>query len=179
MAGQEGDGERVIARLRRHGRALVWPTVALAAIAFVLAYFGGRLPEEWQNVALLIAAAVLAIALFVIPLLRWLSLSYTITTRRLILRRGLLVRVRQELLHSRGYDLTVRKSALQSMFGSGDLLINTGLEHPVVLEDVPKADLVQDALHDLMESNMNPVAFRRQQSSAAGETVRFETDELP
>lgn len=179
MAGQEGDGERVIARLRRHGRALVWPTVALAAIAFLVAYFGGRLPEEWQNLALLIAAAVLAIALFVIPLLRWLSLSYTITTRRLILRRGLLVRVRQELLHSRGYDLTVRKSALQSMFGSGDLLINTGLEHPVVLEDVPKADLVQDALHDLMESNMNPIAFRRQQGSAAGDTVRFETDELP
>lgn len=179
MAGQEGDGERVIARLRRHGRALVWPSLALAVVAFGLAYLGGRMPEEWQNLALLIAAVVLIVALFLVPLLRWLTVSYTITTRRLILRRGVLVHVRQELLHSRGYDLTVRKSALQRVFGSGDLLINTGLEHPVVLEDVPRADLVQDALHDLMESNMNPVAFRRQQGSAAGDTVRFETDELP
>ncbi len=163
MAGQEGDGERVIARLRRHGRALVWPTLALAAIAFLLAYFGGRRPEEWQNLTLLIAALVLAVALFVIPLLRWLSLSYTITTRRLILRRGLLVRVRQELLHSRGYDVSLTRGPLQALFRSGDVRINTGLEAPVVLKDVPNANLVLAALQDLMEASGNPMASRRQQ----------------
>jgi membrane protein YdbS with pleckstrin-like domain len=178
MTGHEGDGERVVARLRRQGRALVLPCVALVAIVFALTYFGGRMPEPWLNLAILILGLVLLVLLVAVPVLRWLSQSYTVTTRRLVLRRGVLVRVRQELLHSRGYDLTVRKSAIQSVFGSGDLLINTGLEHPVVLVDVPRADLVQSALHDLMESNMNPVAFRRQEGAAAGETVRFEPDEL-
>jgi hypothetical protein len=48
------------------------------------------------------------------------------------------------------------------MFGSGDVLINTGLERPVMLRDVPGADLVQAALHDLMERSLNPIAAQRQ-----------------
>ena len=101
-----------------------------------------------------------------LPLLTWLGRNYTITTRRIVLRGGLCVRTRQELLHSRGYDVTVRKAGLQLLFGSGDVRINTGLEHPVVLRDVPGADLVQAALHDLMERSLNPIAARRQQEQS-------------
>ena len=64
---------------------------------------------------------------------------------------GLMVRTRQELLHSRGYDVTVRQNGMQQLFRSGDVLINTGLDRPVVLHDVPSAALVQSALHELME----------------------------
>ena len=71
------------------------------------------------------------------------------------------MRSRQELLHSRGYDLTVRKNAVQSLFRSGDVLVNTGLDRPVVLWDVPGADLVQATLHDLMEADATLVAQRR------------------
>jgi hypothetical protein len=87
----------------------------------------------------------------------------------------LLIRLRQELLHSRGYDVTVRKNSLQSAFGSGDVQINTGLDRPVVLKDVPSADLVQAALHDLMEASQNSVAARRQreQSSASDESTAW------
>src|SRR5476649_2785001 len=122
--------ESVVARLRPHGRALFWPTLALLLIVAATAYYFGRLPEDWQNLALLGVAALLALLLWVVPLLLWLGRNYTITTRRIILRSGFIVRVRQELLHSRGYDVTVRKNGLQSVFGSGDVQINTGLEHP-------------------------------------------------
>ena len=105
--------------------------------------------------------------LFLLPLAFWLSKRYTITTRRIILRHGFFVRVRQELLHSRGYDISVRRSWLQSAFRSGDVRINSGLEQPVVLQDVPKADLVQSALHDLMEHSQNIVSTRRQQDESA------------
>ena len=47
-------------------------------------------------------------------------------------------------------------------FGSGDIEVNTGLDRPVVLRDAPNADLVQGALHDLMEASLNPIAARRQ-----------------
>jgi uncharacterized membrane protein YdbT with pleckstrin-like domain len=110
---------------------------------------------------------VLAIlVLWLLPLVAWLGTRYTITTRRIVLRHGFFVRIRQELLHSRGYDIVVRKNAMQSLFGSGDVRINTGLEHPVVLRDVPGADLVQSVLHDLMERSLNPIAARRQAESA-------------
>ena len=66
--------------------------------------------------------------------------------------------------------MTVRQNGLQSLFGCGDVLVNTGLDRPVRLRDVPSADLVQSALHDLMEGSLNPIAARRQAAdSAAGD----------
>jgi uncharacterized membrane protein YdbT with pleckstrin-like domain len=132
-------------------------------------YFYGQFPEEWENLGVLVGAALLALLLWLLPLFAWLGRNYTITTRRIVLRSGFLVRVRQELLHSRGYDVTVRKNALQSVFGSGDVLVNTGLDRPVVLKDVPRADLVQAALHDLMEASQNAVATHRQQDASRGD----------
>lgn len=167
--------EAVVARLRSHGRAMVLPCLVLVADAAALGYFGGTFPEQWQNWALLAAAGLVAVLLFLLPLIAWLGRNYTITTRRIVLRGGLFVRTRQELLHSRGYDVTVRKTGLQAMFGSGDVLINTGLERPVRLRDVPGASLVQATLHDLMELSVNPVASRRQQEQAhpPDETTAF------
>lgn len=167
--------EAVVARLRSHGRAMVLPCLVLVADAAVLGYFGGTLPEEWQNWALLAGAGFVAVLLFLLPLIAWLGRNYTITTRRIVLRGGLFVRTRQELLHSRGYDVTVRKAGLQAIFGSGDVLINTGLERPVMLRDVPGATLVQATLNDLMELSVNPVASRRQQEQAhpPDETTAF------
>ena len=167
--GQSGavqETEHLVATLRSHGRAMFWPSVVLIGCVGATAYFYGKFPEVWQNVVILITGAFLIFALWLLPLLAWLGRRYTITTRRIVLRRGVLVRVRQELLHSRGYDITVRKNAFQSMFGSGDVQINTGLEHPVLLKDVPGADIVQGALHDLMERSINPIAARRQASES-------------
>src|SRR5690606_30569567 len=109
--------ESVVARLRPHGRRLFWPSILLIATIGAVAFFFGRLGEEWQNLSLLAGGALFIVLVWVLPLLSWLSHRYIITTRRLVLRKGFFVRTRQELLHSRGYDVTVRKNALQSMFG--------------------------------------------------------------
>ncbi|MCU1404112.1 MAG: hypothetical protein JWQ43_415 [Glaciihabitans sp.] len=158
--------ERVVASLRPHGRALFWPSLALVIISGVTAYFVGSFDAAWQNWTIFGLGAALVVLVWLLPMFAWLGRRYVITTRRIVLRRGLFVRSRQELLHSRGYDVTVRKNALQSMFRSGNIQINTGLDHPVVLTDVPNADLVQAVLHDLMEANQNFVSTRRQQSAS-------------
>jgi len=168
--------EAVVARLRPHGRALVFPSLVLIAVAAAFGYFFGSFDELWQNIAVAAAAVLIVLVCWLLPLLTWLGRHYTITTRRIVLRSGFFVRLRQELLHSRGYDLTLRQNGLQSMFRSGDILINSGLERPVVLRDVPSAVLVQSALHDLMEASASAVAARRQheQSLSNDETTRFE-----
>jgi uncharacterized membrane protein YdbT with pleckstrin-like domain len=174
MSGEVPSAEVVVARLRRHGRRLFWPSVALVAMAGAAGYFFGRFPETWQNLLVLGIAAVLALLLWLVPLISWLACNYTITTRRIILRSGILVRVRQELLHSRAHDVTVRKSGLQSLFRSGDVLINTGLDRPVVLRDVPTADLVQAALHDLIETSYGTAERgRREVPASLDETTRW------
>ena len=155
--------ESVVARLRSHGRAVVLPCVVLIADAGALGYFAGTFNEDWQNWLVVAGALLVAIVVFLVPVVVWLSRNYTITTRRIVLRGGLFVRTRQELLHSRGYDVTLRRSPVQALFGSGDVRINTGLEKPVVLRDVPNASLVQSTLHDLMEHSLSSMASRRQQ----------------
>ncbi len=168
--------ESVVARFRPHGRALFWPSLFLIAAVGAMTYFYGSFAETWQNMAVLFGGLLFIVLAWLLPLLSWLAHRYTITTRRIVMRRGFFVHVRQELLHSRGYDVTVRKNTLQSMFRSGDVRINTGLEQPVVLRDVPNADLVQGALHDLMEASMNPIAARRQaEQSHPDETTAWGT----
>lgn len=169
--GAAAPAEQVIARLRPHARAMFWPCIALLAAAGGAGYYAGTLPQLWENVSVVAAAGLVALLLFLLPLGSWLSKHYTITSRRLIVRRGFFVRVRQELLHSRGYDVTVRRNWIQSVFRSGDIRINAGLDRPVVLRDVPHAGLVQSALQDLMENTRNVVSAHRQfDESVPGET---------
>ncbi|MCU1447547.1 PH domain-containing protein [Cryobacterium sp.] len=143
--------EVVIARLRRHGRALFWPTLFLFGICAVTGYFYGSFAEPWLNTLLLAGAAAAAVLLWLVPVVAWLTRRYTITTRRIILVHGLFVRTRQEVLHSRGYDVSVRRTWLQALVRSGTIRVSTGTEHRLDLRDVPDAALVQQALQDLTE----------------------------
>jgi len=161
---EAAEPERVVAKFRAHGRRLFFPTVLLIAVAGATGYFSGWFPEEWQNWAVLAAGALLAVLFFLVPTVRWLSTRYVITTRRIILRRGLLVNTRSELMLVRAGELTVRTSLMQAMFRSGDVRIGTGPGEFAVLRDVPRADLVSEVIGDLLESQHVPahaVRFRR------------------
>lgn len=145
--------EAVVARLRPHVRALFWPTVLLVAVSAAYGYFGGRYLEGWLPIAIGGAAGVLVLVGWVYPLLAWLASNYTITTRRTVVRRGVFVRERREVLHSRVRAVTVRTTWLQAMFGSGDIEADLGSDEWLELRDIPGAVLVQEVLHDLIEAN--------------------------
>jgi membrane protein YdbS with pleckstrin-like domain len=156
--------ERVVAKFRAHGRRLFFPTIFLIIVAGATGYFSSWFPEEWQNWSVLAGGALLAILFFVVPAVKWLSTRYVITTRRIILRRGLLVNTRSEVMLVRAGDLTVRKSMIQAMFRSGDVRIGAGQGEFAVLRDVPRADLVSEVIGELLESTHVPahaVRFRR------------------
>ncbi|RXZ40580.1 PH domain-containing protein [Agromyces binzhouensis] len=142
--------EHVVARLRRHGRILVLPSLLLIAVAGATAYAVPWLDDGWPRLAAIVAGALLVVLGSLLPYLAWLSSRTTVTTRRVIVRRGLFVRVRRELWHRSGYDVQVARSWLQRMSGSGDVRLETGHEVAVVIRDVPKPLQVQAALHELM-----------------------------
>lgn len=158
------EAERVVARLRPHGRVLFLPTLILIATVGVTAYYAGNLEEEWENNALLIGAAAIVVLFWLLPTLSWLSRRYVITSRRIVARHGLFVHTRQELLHSRGYDVRVRRSAVQRMFRTGTVEVRSGSDRALVLRDIPRPDLVQEALHDLIESSQQHLAPRWRQT---------------
>ncbi len=153
--------ERVVARVRRHARRLVLPALLLIATAGVGAYALAVLPEGWQRVAVGVVALLVIVVGCVLPFLAWLTQRTTITTRRVIVRSGVFARERQELLHSRGYDVTIRRTWVQSAFGSGDVNMYAGHDHPVVIRDAPNPVQVQSALDELIERAHPLVADRR------------------
>lgn len=161
MTGENRVPERVIARVRPHARTLTWPAIALFVVVGVGTYAALVFDELWQSLAVLAGAISAVTLLWVLPLLRWLSTQYLITTRRVVVRSGLFVRTRHEVLLSRSYDVTMRQSGLQPVFRSGDVLITTGADRPVILRDVPRADLVQRVLSDVMDASTTSIATIR------------------
>ena len=149
---RKAEGEWVIARLRSHARELFWPTVLLLAVCGGVGFGYGQLPEEWQNLAILGAAALLVLVGCVGPYSRWLARTITITNERTILRSGVLVRSRQEVRHARVEDVILRRGAVQMLFGTGDVLLDTGGARPAVLRDVSSPKLVAAALDDLLDA---------------------------
>ncbi len=151
---------------------LILPALLLIVVAGASAYAVVVVAEWWQRLAVVGIALLVVVTGCLVPFLAWLTRRTTITTRRIILRRGVFVRVRQELLHARGYDVMVRRTWAQRAFGSGDVRIDTGHEHPVVLHDVPNPNLVQSALHELMEHEHGRIADQRraEPSIADGDT---------
>lgn len=139
--------ERVIARMRPHARALILPVLVLWAVAGLSAYLLDRVDWPLWNTAVLVAAALVVVLLVVAPVLQWLSRGFVFTTERVIIRSGF-GGTRRETLLARVGDVTVRRRGLQALFGAGDVLLSTGGDRAVVLQDVPSASLVQRMLSE-------------------------------
>jgi membrane protein YdbS with pleckstrin-like domain len=143
--------ELVVARFRGHARRLFWSALVLIAASAVTAYFYDNLPVPFENWMLLTAAGAIVLVLVVVPFLVWATRTYTITTRRVIARRGVLVRRRRELTHARGYQISTRRGPLQRLWGCGTLTLDNGVDEPLRLVDIPNAPLVHEVLVDQVE----------------------------
>ncbi len=148
-----------VARLRGHARRLFWSALVLIAAATAVGYFTGKPPAavagwmpDWvQNWMLWTLAGILVLLLVIVPYLRWLSHTYTITTRRVIEQSGLVSRQRRELAHARGYTISERRGLLQRLWGAGTLVLSNGVDAPLRLRNVPSVRLVHETLADQVE----------------------------
>ncbi len=145
--------ELLVARFRSHARRLFWSALVLIAVTGATAYFYGNLPAPLEDWMLLTAAGVVVFVAVAVPYLAWLTRSYTITTRRVVARSGLLTRRRAEFSHARGYRVVVRRGPLQRMWGAGTLTLVNGVDAPLRLANIPRAELVHETLVDQIEVN--------------------------
>jgi len=157
-----------VAELRSNAGVLILPSLILIATAAATSYFAFQLPEEWQRLAVGIGGIVIVLVGFVVPLWVWLSRRYTITTRRTVMRDGLVVRNRREVLHARIVEIGVRRSPWQVLAGSGDVILELGSGRTAVLKGVRSPLLVQAALTDLAEVQRAVAPSRRAQTGDVG-----------
>ena len=142
---------RLVARTRASARRLGWSALVLVAVAGATGWFYDNLPAPFENWMLLVAAGAALLLLVVVPWIVWMSRTYTITTRRVIARRGILSRHSRELSHARGYTIGLRRGPLQRMWRAGTIILSNGVDEPLRLVNVPDVVLLQEVLADQIE----------------------------
>ena len=150
------EDEHLVLRLHPHWKTLIRPVsvavlvVAAALIAEVLIPSNSAAPVERLVVA---AVAILAVMLWlIVPVLRWRTTTYELTTRRLRVRSGIATRRGRDIPLARINDVSFEKGLLDRLLGSGRLVVESAGEHgQILLNDIPRVELTQATLFRLVE----------------------------
>jgi uncharacterized membrane protein YdbT with pleckstrin-like domain len=152
-------GEHVVVSTRTHGKVLLVPAVLLVVVA-ATAGFATSYPTVVDHAVLL--AVVWGLALLVVvwrsvlPFLRWLTTTFTLTDRRLITRNGILSRSGRDIPLARVNDVAYEHGIVDRMLGCGTLVVSDASERGQVrLPDIPHVEEVHLQLSDLLFSGQH------------------------
>jgi uncharacterized membrane protein YdbT with pleckstrin-like domain len=159
--------EEVVGHLHPHWLTVFWPVVRLLLIVGAASFGAAMIPAGRQQgilrMLVVAVALVLLLTLVVVPLLRWRTTHYVITTHRLLFREGILARRGRDVGLSRISDVSYRQSLWDRIINSGTLIIESaGDSGPTVLRQIPGSEDVQQLLNVMIEED----ADRRAQGSA-------------
>lgn len=138
--------ELVVFRAHAHWKRLVLPVLATVVSVGALWYLLVQVvpsaqDHAWQRWALVGVATVAMVLLGVRPALVWASSTDTLTTQRLISRRGVLTREGRDIPIDRVHSVSYRRTLLDRALGCGTLVVRTaGDESDVELEDVARIE---------------------------------------
>jgi len=161
-------GEQVIVTTRPQPRKLIAPAAAFIA-APAAAAFGSAwiirgeaerlvpaLSSQWSP--WLVTGCILGVAwiwlAYCLPrLMKWQGTRYTLTSRRIVARYGMLKRRDQQVNLAAVRNLMLTQSMVQRILRSGNISLETGYQGTVTFADVPEAvrfrDFILDAIDEL------------------------------
>ncbi len=155
-----GKDEVVVLHLRTHVKALLVPALLLLVVAVVTGFAFALIPASWQPGAgwLVAVVALLVAAIWVIaPFLRWLTSTYTFTNRRIITRRGILVKTGHDMPLTRINNVAYRRGPIDQLLGCGTLVLTTAADQPVTLDDIPDVERVHVVMTELLFGGEDPI----------------------
>ncbi|PSL03171.1 PH (Pleckstrin Homology) domain-containing protein [Haloactinopolyspora alba] len=150
------DDEQVIYHLRTHAKALILPVVVLLLLAAGIGFGLGALPDDetigtvgrW---AILVVGVVVLIGWVVWPFLAWLTTTYTVTSERLLTRRGILTRTGRDIPLRVINDVAHERNLNDRILRCGTLVVSAASEQGQVrLRDVPRVYEVKLRLSELV-----------------------------
>lgn len=149
-----GADEQEVLHTRTHAKALVLPGLALVLVGAGVGWGAALIPSSARPVGQLAIVGVgvlLAVWWCVIPFLRWRTTTYTLTTRRLVTRSGILNKRSHDLPFSRVNDVSSERGLTDRMLGCGTLVVQTAAEGGgIVLVDVPDVEHVHHTMTELL-----------------------------
>lgn len=155
-----GKGEVVVLHLRTHVKALIVPVLLLLVIA-VLSGFAFAIPLvagwDWLRWVMIVIALVALVLWVVVPFMKWLTSTYTFTNRRIITRRGILVKTGHDMPLSRINNVAYQRGPIDQLLGCGTLVLTTAADQPVTLDDIPDVERVHVVMTELLFGGEDPI----------------------
>ena len=149
------DDEDIVRHLHPHWLTLSGPVVRLLLIVGGTSFAAALVPAGRHQGTLRLLVLGLAVILLAIcvaaPMLRWRTTHYVLTTSRLLVRQGVLVRRGRDVGLSRITDVSFRQSLWERVLNFGTLTVDSAGEGPgLVLRRVQDPDGVAQELHCLI-----------------------------
>lgn len=145
--------EELVIHVRTHAKALIWPVLGLLVFTAALGIGLAALPENWEPIGTWVVVglyAVLVLWVVIWPFLKWFNATYTVTTRRIITRRGVFTKHGHDLPLRRVNNVNSERSVTDRMLGCGTLVLETAAGQPLVLPDVPRVVEVASAVNTIL-----------------------------
>jgi uncharacterized membrane protein YdbT with pleckstrin-like domain len=155
---------------------VVWFLVVVGGASFGMAAIPAGRQQGVVRMLILALALLLLLTVVLVPVLRWRTTHYVITTHRLLFREGILSRRGRDIGLSRITDVSYRQSLWERVINSGTLTIESaGESGATVLKQIPDSEGVQQLLNLMVEED----ADRRAQESAGYVRGGYDTAPQP
>jgi uncharacterized membrane protein YdbT with pleckstrin-like domain len=152
--------ERVVIHKHPHWKMLFFPVIFFLVVVGAGAYLASLVSEQSWHVAAWLAiggvALVLVAWLAVIPLIRWRTTHFVVTTQRVLVREGVLSRSGIDIPMTRINSVQFRHSFFQRLLGCGTLVVESASDEPLEFDDIPQVERVHSTLYQELHAEGEP-----------------------
>jgi uncharacterized membrane protein YdbT with pleckstrin-like domain len=149
-------GEQPVLLLHPHWKTLIRPILIAVLVVAIALVVEALIPSGSAALAARGGVGVVAVLVLmvwlIVPVLRWRTTTYELTTKRLRTRFGIVTRRGRDIPLTRISDVSFEKGLLDRLLGAGRLVVESAGEHgQIVLTDIPHVEDVQATLFRLVE----------------------------
>jgi uncharacterized membrane protein YdbT with pleckstrin-like domain len=147
-------GETIAFELKPHWRALLWPLIVLLIEVFAGVFLFMTFSNSFIRWIIFSVGIFIFVWQTLLPFARWLTTQYVFTSRRIIVRRGLLTKEGRDMPLSKVNNVSFSVSLLGRIINYGSLVVESASEDGnLVIDDVPSVENVQRSVYELHESD--------------------------
>jgi uncharacterized membrane protein YdbT with pleckstrin-like domain len=145
------EDEVIVSEFRPHWTGILKEGALLVLIVVLIILVQIQGWNGWISVGLIVAGLIVTAE----GLIRWLTTLHVVTNERVIYRAGLISKTGKEIPHEVINDVAFSQRALERIFGTGDLLIESAGTHGQSrYKDIPDPEGVQSLIYSEREKRM-------------------------
>jgi uncharacterized membrane protein YdbT with pleckstrin-like domain len=152
---QLANDEQVVKHLHPHWITLVVPVLVflltVGAGGYLLSVVPDNSMQNWLRLGIGVLGALLLIGFVLVPVLRWKTTHYVITTHRVLIRTGVLAHTGRDIPLQRINDVAFEQTLMDRLIGAGTLQVESaGETGQTVLKNIPHSDEIQQLINKLV-----------------------------